>query len=76
MAPILLGDDDGISRHGVRPGVQRLARVLGATTKTNQYGEFLSVRCWCAQPASFSPDPRALKLLLPEALEEIASPDE
>jgi uncharacterized protein YprB with RNaseH-like and TPR domain len=73
--PTLLGDD-GISSHTVRPDVERLAQVLGATTKTNQYGEFLSVRCWCAQPPSFSPDPRALKLLLPEAPEEIADPNE
>jgi uncharacterized protein YprB with RNaseH-like and TPR domain len=67
---------DGISSHAVRPDVERLAQVLGATTKTNQHGEFLSVRCWCAQPPSFSPDLRALKLLLPEAPEEIADPDE
>jgi uncharacterized protein len=71
--PTLLGAD-GISSHTVRPDVERLAQVLGATTKTNQYGEFLSVRCWCAQPPSFSPDPRALKLLFPEAPEEIAYP--
>jgi uncharacterized protein len=69
--PTLLGAD-GVSRHIVRPDVERLAQVLGATTKTNQYGEFLSVRCWCGQPPSFSPDPRALKLLLPDAPEEIA----
>src|ERR1700745_1015298 len=75
-APTLLGDGDGISRHIVRPKAERLAQVLGATTKTNQYGEFLSARCWCAQPPSFSPDPRALKLLLPEAPEEIADPGE
>jgi uncharacterized protein len=73
--PTLLGAD-GILSHTVRPAVERLAQVLGATTKTNQYGEFLSVRCWCAQPPSFSPDPRALKLLLPEAPEEIADPGE
>jgi uncharacterized protein YprB with RNaseH-like and TPR domain len=73
--PTLLGAD-GISSHTVRPDVERLAQVLGATTKTNQCGEFLSVRCWCAQPPSFSPDPRALKLLLPEAPEEIADPGE
>jgi uncharacterized protein len=73
--PTLLGAD-GISSHTVRPDVERLAQVLGATTKTNQYGEFLSVRCWCAQPPTFSPDPRALKLLLPEAPEEIADPGE
>jgi len=75
LYPTLLGAD-GISSHTVRPDVERLAQVLGATTKTNQYGEFLSVRCWCAQPPSFSPDPRALKLLLPEAPEEIADPGE
>jgi len=74
-APTLLGVD-GISRHTVRPDVERLAQVLGATTKTNQHGEFLSVRCWCAQPPSFSPDLRALKLLLPNAPEEIADPGE
>jgi uncharacterized protein len=71
--PTLLGAD-GISSHTVRPDVGRLAQVLGATTKTNQYGEFLSVRCWCAQPPSFSPDLRALKLLLPDAPEEIVDP--
>jgi uncharacterized protein YprB with RNaseH-like and TPR domain len=73
--PTLLGAD-GISSHIVRPDVERLAQVLGATTKTNQYGEFLSVRCWCAQPPSFLPNLRALKLLLPEAPEEIADPGE
>jgi uncharacterized protein len=73
--PTLLGAD-GISSHTVRPDVVRLAQVLGATTKTNQYGEFLSVRCWCAQPPSFSPDQRALKLLLPQAPEGIADPGE
>jgi uncharacterized protein len=75
-APTMLGDRDGISRPIVRPDVERLAQVLGATTKTNQYGEFLSVRCWCAQPPSFLPNLRALKLLLPEAPEEIADPGE
>ena len=73
--PTLL-DSDGISSHTIRPDVEHLAQVLGASTKTNQYGQFLSVRCWCAQPPCFLPDPRALKLLLPEAPEEIADPGE
>jgi uncharacterized protein len=73
--PTLLGTNRMSSRT-VRPNVERLAQILGATTKTNQYGEFLSVRCWCAQPPTFLPDPRALKLLLPEAPEGIANPDE
>ncbi len=74
--PTLLSDADGISPQPVRPNVERLAQILGATTKTNQYGEHLSARCWCAQPAACSPDARALKLLLPEAPGQIADPDE
>ena len=74
--PALLSDADGISSHSVRPNVERLAQILGATTKANQYGEYLSARCWCAQPVAFSPDSRALKLLLPEAPDQIADPDE
>ena len=54
----------------------RLSEALGATPKTNQYGEYLSVRCWCAQPPQYSPDLRALKLLLPEALDEIADQEQ
>src|SRR5579864_5279788 len=50
----------------------RLSEALGATPKTNQYGEYLSVRCWCAQPPLYSPDLRSLRLLLPEAPDEIA----
>jgi uncharacterized protein YprB with RNaseH-like and TPR domain len=49
--------------------------VLGATTKTNDYGEYLSVRCWCAHPSRYSPDSRALKLLSPETLDEITDTD-
>jgi uncharacterized protein YprB with RNaseH-like and TPR domain len=59
----------------VRPDVERLARILGATTKTNDYGEYLSVRCWCAQPSRYSPDSRALKLLSPETLDEVTDTD-
>jgi uncharacterized protein YprB with RNaseH-like and TPR domain len=61
---------------GIRPNMARLAQVLGATTKTNQYGEYLSVRCWCARPARFLPDTRALKLLLPDTPDEVADPDQ
>jgi len=50
----------------------RLSEALGATPKTNQYGDYLSVRCWCAQPPEYSPDLRALRLLIPEAPDEIA----
>src|SRR5947208_2753758 len=47
-----------------------------APAKTNQYGEYLSVRCWCAQPPKYSPDLRAMKLLLPEAPDQIADPEQ
>src|ERR1700740_233613 len=60
----------------IRIDPERLAQILGATTKTNQYGDYLSVRCWCAQPPRYSPDSRALKLLSPEAADEIADPDQ
>jgi uncharacterized protein YprB with RNaseH-like and TPR domain len=72
--------DDGIGlpsrRDGIRPNLERLAQVLGAITKTNEYGDYLSVRCWCAQPPRFSPDARALQLLLPETPEDITDPDQ
>jgi uncharacterized protein YprB with RNaseH-like and TPR domain len=54
----------------------RLSRILGATLKANQYGDYLSVRCWCAQPPRYSPDLRALKLLMPAMPDEIADPEQ
>jgi uncharacterized protein len=53
-----------------------LSEALGATPKTNQYGEYLSVRCWCAQPPEYSPDLRALRLLLPDATAEMGDPEQ
>jgi uncharacterized protein YprB with RNaseH-like and TPR domain len=64
------------STRTIRIDPERLAQILGATTKTNQYGDYLSVRCWCAQPPRYSPDSRALKLLSPEAPDQIADPDQ
>jgi uncharacterized protein len=54
----------------------RLSEILGATPKTNQYGEYLSVRCWCAQPPRYSPDLSALRLLTPDAVDEISNPEQ
>jgi len=54
----------------------RVAQVLGGRVKTNQHGDYMSVRYWCAQPARFLPDLRALKLLLPDSVNEIADPDQ
>jgi len=74
----LLDDGAGLlpRRDGIRPSLERLAQVLGAITKTSEYGDYLSVRCWCAQPPRFSPDARALQLLLPEAPGDISDPDQ
>jgi len=74
-----LPNDDGrllYSTRTIRIDPERLAQILGATTKTNQYGNYLSVRCWCPQPPRYSPDCRALKLLSPEAPDQIADPDQ
>jgi uncharacterized protein YprB with RNaseH-like and TPR domain len=54
----------------------QLARILGGISKTNQYGDYLAVRCWCAKPPQYLPDLRALKLLSPEAPDEIGDPDQ
>jgi uncharacterized protein YprB with RNaseH-like and TPR domain len=76
-APLPNDDGGSLSRtRSIRTGPERLAQILGATTKTNQYGDYLSVRCWCAQPPRYSPDSRALKLLSPEAPDQIADPDQ
>src|SRR6266566_4419392 len=74
----LLNDDGELRSRAmtVRNEADRLAQILGAAAKTNQYGDYLSVRCWCAQPPQYSPDLRALKLLLPEAPDQIADPEQ
>ena len=71
--------DDGESHCGAKTtpyDQDRLFQSLGATAKKNQYGDYVSVRCWCAQPSQYTPDLRALKLLMPEAPEEIADPEQ
>ncbi|HEX6502330.1 MAG TPA: ribonuclease H-like domain-containing protein [Terriglobales bacterium] len=71
----LLNDDESLShKKTIHYDPERLSQVLGATPKTNQYGEYLSVRCWCAQPPQYSPELGALKLLMPEGPEAIADP--
>ncbi len=74
----LLNDDGELRSRAmtVRNEADRLAQILGAAAKTNQYGDYLSLRCWCAQPPRYSPDLRAVKLLIPEVPDEIADPDQ
>jgi len=76
-APLPNNDGELLSpMRTIRIDPERLAQILRATTKTNQYGDYLSVRCWCAQPPRYSPNSRALKLLSPEAPDQIADPDQ
>ena len=60
----------------IRNDPDRLSQALGAAPKMNQYGDYLSVRCWRAQPPRYSPDLRALRLLMPETPDEIADPEQ
>lgn len=55
---------------------ERLAYILGARTKENRYGRHLSLHCWFGEPAQFSPDVRALRLLVPDSPEQIADPEQ
>jgi uncharacterized protein YprB with RNaseH-like and TPR domain len=50
---------------------ERLELILGAVVKRNCHGEHLSLHCWHAGPAPCIPDAVALKLLAPDASEEI-----
>ena len=71
--------DEGESRSRTKTSqydLDRLSQTLGATPKTNQYGDYLSVRCWCAQPPRYSPDLHALRLLVTEATDEIADTEQ
>jgi len=57
-------------------GSERLAHILGASMKRNPYGEHLALRCWFGQPAHYAPETAALRLLVPDAPEDIADPQQ
>ena len=60
----------------VRSEPDRLEQILGATTKTNQYGQYFSLYCWCGDPPRYTPAIGALRLLMPGAPDEIADPEQ
>jgi uncharacterized protein YprB with RNaseH-like and TPR domain len=60
----------------VRNEPERLERILGATTKKNQHGEYISLHRWSAEPAQYMPDIQAVRLLVPGAPEEVADPEQ
>jgi uncharacterized protein len=74
-APRLQGTDSR-SRVNATTDPDRLCQILGAVPKRNEYGEYLSLRCWCAHPPRYTPDLAALKLLAPDSPQEIADPEQ
>src|ERR1700722_4190767 len=72
----LLNDDrDPHTQAAAGNEADQLARILGARAKTNEYGEHLSLHCWCGQPARYTPNIDALRLLMPDAPELVADPE-
>lgn len=59
-----------------RNEVDQLEQILGATAKTNQHGEYLSLHCWSGEPAQYTPNIQALRLLAPEAPEDVSDPEQ
>ena len=56
---------------GAAIGSDRLALILGASVKRNRHGEHLSLHCWHGGHAPCIPDAAAMRLLAPDAPEEI-----
>src|SRR5271155_627228 len=64
---------------GIPEGSQRLAELLGAMPRSNRFGEHLALRRWFSESIGCEPpggnvDGAALKLLAPDALDEVADP--
>jgi uncharacterized protein YprB with RNaseH-like and TPR domain len=59
--PLLRGEDGPLES-------DRLARLLGAGVRRNQYGEHLSLGQWYVTPEMYAPDARSVSLLLPQTL--------
>jgi uncharacterized protein len=57
---------------GFAMGSDRLALILGASVKRNRHGEHLSLHCWHGGHAPCMPDAAAVRLLAPDAPEEIS----
>ncbi len=55
---------------------ERLALILGASVKRNGHGAHLSLHCWHGGHAPCVPNVAALRLLVPDAPEGIADPEQ
>ena len=60
------------SASSIAIGAERLALILGASVKRNLHGEHLSLHCWHGGHAPCAPDGAALRLLAPDAPEDVA----
>lgn len=61
--------DDGAPRGmspDTPPGSDRLAAILGASARTNRFGEHLGLRRWFSEPAECAPHAEALRLMAPD----------
>ena len=57
-------------------GSDRLAQLLGASVKRNSHGEHLSLHCWHGGHPPCIPDAAALRLLVPNAPDQVADPEQ
>ncbi|HKS81796.1 MAG TPA: ribonuclease H-like domain-containing protein [Candidatus Acidoferrales bacterium] len=57
-------------------GAQRLAEILGASTRANRYGEHLGLRRWFSEPSESPLDGDALRLMSPDAHESALNPEQ
>ncbi len=68
-----LVEEESIGRaSGLAIGSERLTLILGASVKRNRHGEHLSLHCWHGDHAPCSPGAAALRLLAPDAPEDVA----
>ena len=68
-------ESDGCSSDAT-VGRERLALILGASIKQNIHGEHLSLHCLHGGHAPCAPDAAALRLLAPDAPEDVADPQQ
>ena len=58
------------------PEADRLVELLGAFCQRNRYGEHLVVRQWFSEPQECPVSPYSLRLLVPDAAEKLANPQQ
>lgn len=79
--------DDTEAFNGITPdlpaGAERLAQILGASTRSNRFGEHLALRRWFSEVVDSGANPgapetdldaAALRLIAPDAPKEVADP--